>query len=184
MFAGEESFFASWGGGLSVKNHQQIGLELSLTKLSHLQEGQKDLLVLYRKCHNATRKVLAWELLLCTYFYFFFPTEIQDDNPKLCSFGNKLGCAPIWCINDNKPVFPVSLMKPNMLCTRWTYSLCFDWKQLVSEDLKLPYWHQTCGKISSYTYEMTMISKEQWNTGILCVCSPKVMEKKHFCLHF
>lgn len=51
-------------------------------------------------------------------FLFFFPTEIQDDNPKLCSFGNKLGCAPIWCINDNKPVFPVSLMKPNMLCTR------------------------------------------------------------------
>lgn len=46
MFAGEESFFASWGGGLSVKNHQQTGLELPLTKLSHLQEGQKDLLVL------------------------------------------------------------------------------------------------------------------------------------------
>lgn len=180
MFAGDESFFASWGGGLSVKNHQQMGLEVPLTKLSHLQEGHKDLLVLYRGCHDTTRKVLAWEFAL---YLFFLSTEIQDDNTKLCSFGNTLGCVLVWCINDNKPVFPVSLMKPDMLCTRQTYSLCFDWKQFVSEDLKLLYWHQMCGKVSSYTYEMTMIPKEQWNTGILCVCTPKGTENKHFCLH-
>lgn len=69
----------------------------------------------------------------------FFSREIQDDTPKLCSFGNKVGCASVWYTDDDKPVFPVSLMKADMLCTRETYPLCFDCKQFVSEDLKLLY---------------------------------------------
>lgn len=105
---------------LSVKNHQQIGLELPLKKLSPLKEGQKDLLALLRRCHDTTRKVLAWELLLCT--FFFSPTEIQDDNSKLCSLGNKLGCAPIWC--NNWPISQFSLLV-------WWNSACFALDKLI-----------------------------------------------------
>lgn len=60
--------------------------------------------------------------IIALHFFFFSPTEIQDDNSKLCSLGNKLGCAPIWC--NNWPISQFSLLV-------WWNSACFALDKLI-----------------------------------------------------
>jgi len=76
---------------------------------------------------GSLEKMLPGRCWLGNYYSAFicFSREIRDGKTK-CSFGNKLGSALIQYTGDDRPVCPVSLMKPNIPCTREAYSSYFE----------------------------------------------------------
>lgn len=120
VFAGEESFFASWGGGLSVKNHQQIGPELPLDKAEPSERGPKRFIGSLEKMvwHHQEGVGLG---IIALHLFFFFPQKYKMTTQNFVALGTN------WAV----PLFGALITISQFFLLVWWNLTCFALDKLI-----------------------------------------------------